>query len=32
VAANLKKRGLKLVLKTYAQERAQFAADLKAEI
>ncbi len=32
VAANLKNRGLKLVLKTYAQERAQCAAALQAEI
>ena len=32
VAANLKNRGLKLVLKTYAQQRAQFTDELKGEI
>ena len=32
VAANVTNRGLKLILKTYAQQRAQFADELKGEI
>jgi len=32
VAANVANRGLKVLLRTYAQERAQFAGELKEEI